>query len=101
MTSRFKSTAVLFVAALLLAAFASTAAFAADRVEVGSRVTIAQDYAFHGQVFSKRDICERNRTIAVYLVTPGADGLYDTTPATWAEHSGHDAVRDLLLAREA
>ena len=27
-----------------------------------------------------------------------ADGLYDGTPAGWAEHGGHDAARDLLRA---
>ena len=54
-------------------------ALASGRVEVGSRVTLEQDYAFHGKVFSRRDACERNRTVAVYQVRPGADGLYDAT----------------------
>jgi hypothetical protein len=70
---------MLFFLALLVAALASSAAFAAGRVEVGSRVTLGQDYAFHGKVLSGRDACESNRTVAVYLARPGADGLYDTT----------------------
>src|SRR5215218_11513208 len=45
----------------------SIAALAANRVEVGSRVTIEQDYAFHGKVLSRRAACERNRTVAVYV----------------------------------
>jgi len=29
------------------------------------------------------------------------DGRYDSTPAGWADHGGHPAVRDALLARES
>jgi hypothetical protein len=79
MSLKVRNTAMLFLLALLVAALASSVALAAGRVEVGSRVTIEQDYAFHGKVLSQRDACERNRTVAVYLVRPGADGLYDTT----------------------
>ena len=42
-------------------------------------MTLEQDYAFHGEIHSKRAACERNRTVAVYQVRSGADGLYDTT----------------------
>jgi hypothetical protein len=79
MSLKVRNTAMLFLIALLVAALASSVALAAGRVEVGSRVTLEQDYAFHGKVLSQRDACERNRTVAVYLVRPGADGLYDTT----------------------
>jgi hypothetical protein len=79
MSLKVRNTAMLFLLALLVAALASSVALAAGRVEVGSRVTLEQDYAFHGKVLSQRDACERNRTVAVYLVRPGADGLYDTT----------------------
>jgi hypothetical protein len=79
MSPRFRITAVLFVVALLVAALASSAALAASRIEVGSRVTLATSDPFHGKVLSKRDACERNRTVAVFVVREGADGLYGTT----------------------
>jgi hypothetical protein len=79
MPLKIRNTAMFFLLALLVATMASSVALAAGRVEVGSRVTLGQDYAFHGKVFSQRDACERNRTVAVYQVRPGADGLYDTT----------------------
>jgi hypothetical protein len=79
MSLKVRNTVMLFLFALLVAALASSVALAAGRVEVGSRVTLEQDYAFHGKVVSQRDACERNRTVAVYQVRPGADGLYDTT----------------------
>jgi len=65
--------------ALVVAALASSVALAAGRIEVGSRVTLASSAPFHGDVLSQRDACESNRTVAVYLVRPGADGLFDTT----------------------
>jgi hypothetical protein len=79
MSLKIRNTTILLIAGLMLVTLASSVALAAGRVEVGSRVTLEQDYAFHGKVFSKRAACERNRTVAVYLVKPGADGLYDTT----------------------
>jgi hypothetical protein len=79
MSLKVRNTAVLLIVGLMLVTLASSAAFAAGRVEVGSRVTLEQDYAFHGKVLSKRAACERNRTVAVYQARPGADGLYDTT----------------------
>jgi hypothetical protein len=79
MSLKVRNTTILLIIGLMLATLASTTAYAAGRIEVGSRVTLEQDYAFHGKVFSNRDACERNRTVAVYLVRPGADGLYDTT----------------------
>lgn len=78
MLRKVQGTAVLFFVALLIAALACSAALAVGRVEVGSRVALAQSDPFHGKVLSGRDACERNRTVAVYLVRPGADGLYDT-----------------------
>jgi hypothetical protein len=79
MLLKVRNTTILLIVGLMLVTLASSVALAAGRVEVGSRVTLEQDYAFHGKVFSKRDACERNRTVAVYLVKSGADGLYDTT----------------------
>ena len=79
MLLKVRNTTILLIVGLMLVTLASSVALAAGRVEVGSRVTLEQDYAFHGKVFSKRAACERNRTVAVYLVKPGADGLYDTT----------------------
>jgi hypothetical protein len=79
MSLKVRNTTILLIIGLTLVTLASTAASATGRIEVGSRVTLEQDYAFHGKVVSKRDACERNRTVAVYMVRPGADGLYDTT----------------------
>jgi hypothetical protein len=79
MSLKVRNTTVLLIVGLMLVTLSSSVALAASRVEVGSRVTLGQDYAFHGKVLSKRAACERNRTVAVYLVRPGADGLYDTT----------------------
>jgi hypothetical protein len=79
MSLKVRNTTILLIVGLMLVTLASSVALAAGRVEVGSRVTLEQDYAFHGKVLSKRAACERNRTVAVYLVKPGADGLYDTT----------------------
>jgi hypothetical protein len=79
MSLKVRNIMVLLIVGLMLVTLASSAAFAAGRVEVGSRVTLEQDYAFHGKVLSNRAACERNRTAAVYQVRPGADGLYDTT----------------------
>ena len=79
MSLKVRNTTILLIVGVMLVTLASSAALAAGRVEVGSSVTLEQDYAFHGKVLSNRDACERNRTVAVYLVRPGADGLYDTT----------------------
>ena len=79
MSLKVPNTTIPIIVLLMLVTLASSAALAAGQVEVGSRVTLEQDYAFHGKVFSKREACERNRTVAVYQVRAGADGLYDTT----------------------
>jgi hypothetical protein len=79
MSLKARNITLLLIIGLMLVTLASAAANAAGRIEVGSRVTLGQDFAFHGKVLSKRDACERNRTVAVYLARPGADGLYDTT----------------------
>jgi len=79
MSLKARNITIILIVGLVLVAVASSVALAAGRVEVGSRVTLEQDYAFHGKVFSRRAVCERNRIVAVYQVRPGADGLYDTT----------------------
>jgi hypothetical protein len=79
MSLKIRNTTILLIVGLMLVTLASSAAFAAGRVEVGSRVTLAQTYAFQGEVLSRRDACESNRTVAVYQVRPGADGIYDST----------------------
>jgi len=79
LSPKLRNSAMGFLFALLVPALASSVALAADRIEVGSSVTLEQDYAFHGKVVSQRAACERNLTVAVYLVRPGADGLYSTT----------------------
>jgi hypothetical protein len=68
MSLKVPNNTVLLIVGLMLVTLASSAAFAAGRVEVGSRVTLEQDYAFHGKVRSYRAACERNRTVAVYQV---------------------------------
>lgn len=67
---------IALVAATLVAAWTSGAAVA-DRV--ASRVTLAQIEPFHGKVLSGKAVCKRNRTVKVYRVDPGPDGLYGTT----------------------
>lgn len=84
MSQTVRNTTILFILGLILVTLVPSAVLAAGRVEVGSRVTLEQDYAFHGKVLSKRAACERNRTVAVYVVQPGADGLYDTTKSNAA-----------------
>ena len=66
-------------AALTAAAWTTSGAAAADRVEVASRVTLAQADPFHGKVVSRKVACERGRTVAVYRVEQGPDGLYGST----------------------
>ena len=78
MSSKLQVITALLAVALLVVALASSAT-AAGRVLVDSRATLAQDDPFHGKVISRKDACERTRTVSVYLVKAGADGLYDTT----------------------
>lgn len=79
MTSRMTPIAIALVVATLLATAWATSAAAADRVEVASRATLAQADPFHGKVLSKKAACERNRTVEVYRVDPGSDGLFGST----------------------
>ena len=79
MTRTRTRVAVALVGAALAAAAWASGAAAADRVEVGSRVTLAQADPFHGKVVSKKAACERGRTVEVYRVDPGPDGLYEST----------------------
>jgi hypothetical protein len=76
---KIQSTVVFFSVVVLITVLASSAVLAANRVEIGSRVTLASSDPFHGKVLSRRDACARDRAVAVYLVKPGPDGLYDTT----------------------
>ena len=79
MTSTKTRIALVVVGAALSAAAWASGAAAAERVEVASRVTLAQADPFHGEVHSRKAACERGRTVAVYRVDPGPDGLYDRT----------------------
>ena len=79
MTSTKTRIAVVVVGAALSAAAWTSGAAAAERVEVASRVTLAQADPFHGKVLSRKAACERGRTVEVYRVDPGPDGLYDRT----------------------
>lgn len=85
-------TAVALVGAALSVAAWTSGAAAAERVEVASRVTLAQADPFHGKVLSKKAACERGRTVEVYRVDPGPDGLYDRTTSDaqgrWAIPAG-------------
>lgn len=91
MLRQLRITTVIFAIALLVAALASSAAIATTRVEIGSRVTLAQSDPFHGKVLSKRAICQRNRTVEVYNAAQGG-GLYDSTRSNsegeWAIPTG-------------
>lgn len=81
----------LAAAALSVAAWTSSAA-AANKVEVATRATLAQANPFHGKILSKKAACERNRTVEVYRVDPGSDGLYGSTTSdaqgTWSVPAG-------------
>src|SRR3712207_2896978 len=79
MTSNKTRIAIALVGAALSAAAWTSGAAAAERVEVASRVTLAQADPFHGKVISRKAACERGRTVEVYRVDPGPDGLYDRT----------------------
>ncbi len=71
--------AMALVGAALAAAALTSGVAAAERVGVDSRVTLAQSDPFHGKVLSRKAACERGRTVEVYRVDPGPDGLYDRT----------------------
>jgi hypothetical protein len=79
MTHTRTRVAVALAGAALTAAAWTSGAAAADRVEIDSRVTLAQADPFHGKVVAKKAACERGRTVEVYRVDPGPDGLYDRT----------------------
>lgn len=48
-------------------------------VRYPDRVTIARSPDLHGSVISRRAGCEKRRTIRIYRVDPGPDGLLATT----------------------
>ena len=79
MTPNKTRIAIALVGAALSAAAWTSGAAAAERVEVASRVTLAQAEPFHGKVLSRKAACERGRTVEVYRVDPGPDGLYYRT----------------------
>jgi hypothetical protein len=79
MSRKLQIITTLFFAALLVSALASSAIAATGPVKIDSRVTLAQSDPFHGKVLSKKAACERNRTVEVYKVIAGPDGLFDVT----------------------
>ena len=85
----------------MVVAWTSSAA-ATHRVETDSHVTLAQSAPFHGEVLSKRDACERDRTVKG--VDPGPDGLYDTTKSNaegkWSIPAGIPHVRFYAAAKQ-
>jgi hypothetical protein len=104
MTRTRTRVAVALVGAALTAAAWTSAAAAADRVEVDSRVTLAQADPFHGKVISKKGACERGRTVEVYRVDPGPDGLYNRTTSDargeWAIPAGMPNGKFYAVAKQ-
>ena len=104
MTSRKTRIVITLVAAALSVAAWSSSAAAANRVEVASRVTLAQADPFHGKVISKKAACERNRTVAVYRVDPGSDGLFGSTTSDaqgrWSVPAGLPNGKFYAIARQ-
>lgn len=49
------------------------------KARIVTHITLAESSPFHGKVLSRRVACERNRTVKVYRVDPGPDGLFGTT----------------------
>lgn len=104
MTPTKARVALALVGAALTAAAWTSGAAAADRVEVVSRVTLTQADPFHGNVVSKRAACERGRTVEVYRVDPGPDGLYDRTTSDaqgkWSIPAGVPNGRFYAVAKQ-
>ncbi len=104
MTPRKMRIALTLVAAALSVAAWTSSAAAADRVEVASRATLAQADPFHGKVTSKKAACGRNRTVAVYRVDPGSDGLYGSTTSDaqgrWSVPAGMPNGKFYAVARQ-
>lgn len=96
--------AIALIGAALSAAAWTSGAAAAERVEVASRVTLAQTIPFHGKVLSKKAACERGRTVEVYRVDPGPDGLYDRTTSDaqgrWAIPAGMPNGKFYAIAKQ-
>ncbi len=72
--------ATLAIAALAIAALASTA-LATRHIRIASEVTLAVGNPFHGKVNSKpySHACRPQRTVKVFRVDPGPDGLFGKT----------------------
>jgi hypothetical protein len=104
MTHTRTRVAVALAGAALTAAAWTSGAAAADRVEIDSRVTLAQADPFHGKVVAKKAACERGRTVEVYRVDPGPDGLYDRTTTDargkWSIPAGMPNGKFYALAKQ-
>ena len=44
-----------------------------------SKVTLKADNPFHGRVFSDKAACRKGRTVQVFNVQPGTDGMFGAT----------------------
>jgi hypothetical protein len=44
-----------------------------------SKVTLKADNPFHGRVFSGKAACRKGRTVQVFNVQPGTDGMFGAT----------------------
>jgi hypothetical protein len=44
-----------------------------------SKVTLKTDNPFHGRVISDKAACRKGRTVQVFNVQPGADGMFGAT----------------------
>ena len=104
MTSRKTRILIALIAAALSVAAWTTSAAAADRVAVATRATLAQADPFHGRVISKKAACERDRTVDVYRVDPGSDGLYGSTTSDargrWSVPAGMPNGKFYAVARQ-
>lgn len=104
MTSRKTRILITLIAAALSLAAWTTGAAAADRVAVATRATLAQANPFHGKVLSQKAACERNRTVEVYRVDPGSDGLYGSTTSDargkWTVPAGMPNGKFYAVARQ-
>ena len=104
MTSRKTRILITLIAAALSGFAWTTGAAAADRVAVATRATLAQADPFHGRIISKKAACERNRTVEVYRVEQGSDGLYGSTSSDaqgrWSVPAGMPNGKFYAVARQ-
>ncbi len=64
------------VAAIVGVLALAPATAGAHSARYAGRVTISPDPDFHGRVVSRSAACKRRRTVRVYRVEPGRDGLF-------------------------